>query len=115
LEIEKGYVREISGGWEAHDLRRFLEELGGGEIYHVTEMAVGTNKRCIRCGVAAPAEDTHAAGSVTIALGCDVHLGGSIRAPAHIDCTTHRGTLQIGGMNIVSDGKILPEKHLGKK
>lgn len=109
LEIEKGYVREISGGWEAHDLRRFLEELGGGEMYHLTEVAVGTNKRCIRCGVAAPAEDTHAAGTVTVALGCDVHIGGSIRAPAHIDCTTHRGTLRVGGVDIVRDGKILAQ------
>ena len=107
LEIEEGYVREISGGWEAHDLKRFLEELGGGEMYHLTEVAVGTNKRCIRCGMAAPAEDTHAAGSVTIALGCDVHIGGSVSAPAHIDCTTHRGTLQVGGFDIVRDGKIL--------
>jgi 2,5-dihydroxypyridine 5,6-dioxygenase len=107
LEVEKGYVRKISGGWEARDLERFLEELGGGEMYHITEVGLGTNKRCVRCGVAAPAEDTHAAGSVTFALGCDVHLGGSARAPAHIDCTTHRGNLSVRGTEIVREGKIV--------
>ena len=107
LTVEKGYVREISGGWEAHDLKRFLEELGGGEMYHVTEVGLGTNKRCVRCGVAAPAEDTHAAGGVSFALGCDVHLGGAVRAPAHIDCTTHRGNLWVGGTQIAREGKII--------
>ena len=109
LDVEKGYVRKISGGWEAHDLKRFLDELGGGEMYHITEVGLGTNNRCFRCGVAAPAEDTHAAGSVSFALGCDVHLGGSIRAPAHIDCTTHRGNLQVGGIDVVREGKIVVE------
>jgi 2,5-dihydroxypyridine 5,6-dioxygenase len=107
LDVEKGFVRNISGGWEAYDLKRFLEELGGGEMYHVTEVGLGTNKRCFRCGVAAPAEDTHTAGSVTFALGCDVHLGGSTRAPAHIDCTTHRGNLRVGGVEVVHEGKIV--------
>jgi len=107
LDVEKGYVREISGGWEARDLKRFLEEMGGGEMYHITEIGLGTNRRCVRCGVAAPAEDTHMAGSVTFALGCDVHIGGSTRAPAHIDCTTHQGNLHVGGVEIVREGKIL--------
>jgi 2,5-dihydroxypyridine 5,6-dioxygenase len=49
LEIERGYVRAISGGWEANELKRFIEELGGGEMYHVTELGVGTN-RCSRAG-----------------------------------------------------------------
>jgi len=111
LDVEKGFVRNISGGWEAHDLKQFLEDLGGGEMYHITEVGVGTNKRCIRCGVAAPAEDTHTAGSVTVALGCDIHLGGSTRAPAHIDCTTHRGNLRVGGVDVVHEGKIVVEVH----
>jgi 2,5-dihydroxypyridine 5,6-dioxygenase len=109
LDIEKGYVCKISGGWEANDLNRFLDELGGGEMYHITEVGLGTNKRCFRCGVAAPAEDTHTAGSISFALGCDVHLGGSVRAPAHIDCTTRRGNLKVGGVDIVREGRIILE------
>jgi 2,5-dihydroxypyridine 5,6-dioxygenase len=108
LEIERGYVRAISGGWEANELKRFIEELGGGEMYHVTELGVGTNKRCNqRGGVAAPAEDTHTAGSVNIALGCDVHIGGSTYAPAHVDCTTRGGNLQVGDIEVVREGTIL--------
>ena len=78
-------------------------------MYHITEIGLGTNSRCIRCGVAAPAEDTHAAGSVTFALGCDVHIGGSTRAPAHIDCTTAGGNLEVGGVEVVRGGEILIE------
>jgi len=107
LDIEKGSVREISGGREARDLKNFLKRLGGSEMYHITEIGLGTNSRCIRCGVAAPAEDTHAAGSVTFALGCDVHIGGSTRAPAHIDCTTAGGNLEVGGVEVVKEGEIL--------
>jgi leucyl aminopeptidase (aminopeptidase T) len=106
IEIENGSANNISGGWEAQDLRCFLKELGGGDMYHITEVGLGTNKRCIQCGVAAPAEDTHGAGSVTFALGCDVHLGGSTKGPAHIDCTTHMGNFQVNGIDVVKDGKI---------
>lgn len=109
LEIERGYVRAVSGGWEAYELKRFIEELEGGEMYHVTELGVGTNKRCNQRGVAAPTEDTHTAGSVNIALGCDVHIGGSTYAPAHIDCTARGGDLRVGGIEVVREGKILLE------
>lgn len=107
--VENGNVTRIDGGMEAEKLRRFLEDLGDPNVYHVTELSIGVNRRCRFTGAAMPAEDTHTAGSVGLALGCDTHQGGSTPAPVHIDMTMRYGTLELDGQRIVEDGKLLLE------
>lgn len=104
--VTRGYVTSVDGGLEAQKLRRWLAAQEHPEIYHVTELAFGTNRRCRLTGVAAPAEDTHTAGCVSFALGADVHIGGRIAAPAHIDMTMRAATLELDGRAIVSDGVL---------
>ncbi len=104
--VERGYVTSVDGGLEAQKLRRWLAAREHPEIYHVTELAFGTNSRCRLTGVAAPAEDTHTAGCVSFALGADVHCGGSTSAPAHIDMTMRAATLELDGHAVVADGAL---------
>ncbi|NIM44976.1 MAG: hypothetical protein GTO54_04990 [Nitrososphaeria archaeon] len=104
LKISSGMVSEIDGNYEAQALKRFLVELEDPNMYHVTELSIGTNPRCRFAGIAAPAEDTHTLGSVNMALGCDVHIGGSIRAKAHIDMTMRWATLLLDDRIVVEDG-----------
>lgn len=107
MTVRRGDVVDIDGGTEAERLRRFLAEFDDPAIYHLTEMGVGTNHRCRFTGVAVPWEDTHTLGCVSLALGCDVHLGGSVRAGAHIDMTQRRARLELDGQVVVDDGKLL--------
>lgn len=104
--VKDGYVTSIDGTLEAANLRHWLASQDNQEIYHLTELAFGTNSRCRLTGVAAPCEDTHTAGCVSFALGADVHIGGRTNAPAHIDMTMRDATLELDGMAIVKDGTL---------
>jgi leucyl aminopeptidase (aminopeptidase T) len=107
LNIASGNVGEIKGTTEADNLERFLEELNDSAVYHVTELGVGTNPKCRFTGIAAPAEDTHKWGCVSIALGCDSHLGGKTKAKVHIDCTMRYPTLIMDDRTVVDHGKLV--------
>jgi hypothetical protein len=104
--VKDGYVTAVEGGAEADKVRRWLAGLDHPEIYHVTELAFGTNSRCRLTGVTAPSEDTHTAGCVSVALGADVHIGGSTVAPTHVDMTMFFGTLELDGEVVVRDGVL---------
>ncbi len=104
--VRDGSVTSIDGGLEAGKLRRWLEAHSDPRIFHLTELAFGTNHRCRLTGVAAPCEDTHTAGCVSFALGADVHIGGRTVAPAHIDMTMRDATLELDGNAVVKDGML---------
>lgn len=101
-----GYVVEVTGSTDAAELRAWLASLDDPEAYHLTELGVGTNARCHFAGVAAPCEDTHTLGWVSLALGADEHLGGEVAAPCHIDMTMRRASLLIDDRPVVVDGEL---------
>ncbi len=109
LTVHNGYVTDIDGGREADYLRGFLASLDDPEVYHLTELGVGLNPRCDKIGVNAPAEDTHAIGTASFALGCDSHLGGEVRAPVHIDMTMRAPTVAVDDLRLMVDGRISDE------
>ncbi|MFN2521125.1 MAG: hypothetical protein ABR525_08780 [Candidatus Limnocylindria bacterium] len=104
--VEDGYVTKVEGDLEAAKLGRWLARHDDREIYHLTELAFGTNPRCRLSGVAAPCEDTHTTGCVSVALGADVHIGGRVMAPAHIDMTMRDATLELDAHAVVKDGAL---------
>jgi len=106
--VRNGDVVSVEGGVEAEKLRRFLESLNHKNMYHLTELAVGVNPKCKFSGIGAPAEDTHVLGCVSLALGCDVHLGGSHAGPAHIDMTMRYPSITVDGKQlIVEKGRLV--------
>ena len=107
FHVENGDVVQIEGGLEAKRLQKWLDDLNFPGMYHLTELAFGTNPRCRLIGVLPGCEDTHSWGTVSLALGCDVHLGGSVRAPAHCDMTLHSASLELDGKTIIKDGRHL--------
>lgn len=109
MTVQEGYVTDIRGDIEARRLREFLEDLDDPEAYHLTELGVGTNRRCKMAGLAAPAEDTHTWGCVSLALGADVHLGGETRAGCHVDMTMHSATLHLDDRPLVSAGRLVDQ------
>jgi 2,5-dihydroxypyridine 5,6-dioxygenase len=106
LDVEEGRVVNIRGQREAERLRRFLNGLSDPSLFHLTELGIGLNERCRFTGVAAPAEDTHTAGCVSMALGTDFHLKGKVRAKAHLDSTMWFATLQLDDQVVVKDGDL---------
>lgn len=108
FRVEEGRVVDISGGEQAQELRNWLTSLGDANAYNLTELGIGTNRRCSLAGVAAPCEDTHSLGCVSFALGADVHLGGAVSAPCHVDMTMRSATLELDGRRIVDAGTVIP-------
>ena len=106
LHITAGNVTRIEGGAEARRFERFLASFDDPRIYHVTELGVGTNPRCYFDGIGGPAEDTHTWGTVSMAVGCDTHIGGGVPGPAHIDMTMRYPTLTLDGREVVRSGKL---------
>ena len=107
FHVEEGRVVKIEGGLDAQRLKTWLENLNNPDMYHVTELAFGTNPRCRLSGVIPGCEDTHTRGTVSLALGCDVHFQGPVSAPAHCDMTMRTATLELDGKPIIEEGRLL--------
>jgi len=107
IEVKNGLVTNIEGKTEAKRLQRFINELEDPNLFNLTELGIGVNPRCKFSGEAAPAEDTHTHGCVSVALGCDVHLGGDVKAKAHMDATMWFPTLELDGKVVVGKGSLL--------
>ena len=107
FQIENGNVVSIDGGLEARLVQDFLKSLNDPRVYHLTELGIGTNPRCRYAGTGAPTEDTHTMGIVSLALGCDSHIGGGLPAPVHIDMTMWQPTLHIGDRPVVDQGVLV--------
>lgn len=109
FHIESGKIIDIEGGNEAKQTSEFLKSLDDPRIYHLTELGIGTNQRCRFDADGGPTEDTHKWGTVSLALGCDIHIGGGTAAPAHIDMTMRAPSLKLNSNEIIREGKLLME------
>ncbi|CAG0949656.1 2,5-dihydroxypyridine 5,6-dioxygenase [Anaerolineae bacterium] len=107
LHIKKGQVIAVEGGTEAKILREFLDDQADPRAFHVTELGIGLNPLCRLGRLAALGEDTHARGTVSLALGCDTHLGGGTPGPFHVDMTMRFPSLSIDGRDIIQDGRLV--------
>ncbi|MFC7277761.1 hypothetical protein ACFQS1_27555 [Paractinoplanes rhizophilus] len=105
--VVDGLVTDIDGGVEAERMRRYLSSLDHPGAYHLTELGIGTNARCVAAGYAGPCEDTHTWGALSMALGADVHLGGVTRAPCHVDMTARSATVAFDGKTVVDEGRLV--------
>lgn len=110
ITIEAGQATSFSGGRDADRTAAFLRSLNDPNAYHLTELAIGVNPRCVLTGSGAPAEDTHMRGTVSLALGCDVHIGGGTRAKTHIDMTMWGASLAMDS-DLVVEGGVLAANH----
>ena len=107
LSLEAGVVTDVAGGASAEALRRILDEAGDG-ARNLAEFAIGTNPAAQL--VANVSEAKKVRGSVHVALGDDVSLGGSVRAPIHLDGMVLRPTVVVDGAVLVEHGRlVVPE------
>jgi leucyl aminopeptidase (aminopeptidase T) len=101
ITVERGMAVEVSGGAEADRFRAQLEKAGPA-ARSVAELGVGTNDRAIVTG--AILEDEKILGTVHIALGNNVSMGGSVDVAFHVDGILMRPTLYLDGEPILVDG-----------
>jgi leucyl aminopeptidase (aminopeptidase T) len=98
LHIKDGIVQHIEGEKDAEQLRSILESQNDPHVYQIAELGIGLNPHAQLRG--AIIEDEGKLGTVHVAVGNNILLGGRNEAPIHIDNVMKDPTIEF-------DGKII--------
>lgn len=104
IEVENGYATKISGGSLATKLRKMLDAVGK-EARNIAEFGIGTNDSAKLSGVLL--EDEKVMGTIHIALGNNVSMGGNVNVPIHLDGVVKKPTVWLDDELLMKDGKLL--------
>lgn len=104
IEVVNGYATKISGGTLAKKLKQQLDSVGK-EARNIAEFGIGTNDSARLSGVLL--EDEKVMGTIHIALGNNVSMGGSVNVPIHLDGVVKKPTVWMDGKLLMKDGKLL--------
>lgn len=104
IKVENGYATEIKGGSIAKRLVKMLDEVGK-DARNIAEFGIGTNDSAKLSGILL--EDEKVLGTVHIALGNNVSMGGSINVPLHLDGVIKKPTVYLDDKILMDKGKLL--------
>lgn len=103
IEIHGGLARSITG--PGADRLVAALDAHGPRARNVAELGVGTNDRARITGMVL--EDEKVAGTVHVALGNNIGMGGTVDVPIHVDGVIRRPTLTIDGQVVVDGGRLV--------
>jgi aminopeptidase len=104
IRVEHGSAVEISGGAAAKTLREKLEPLGA-KAFNVAEFGIGTNDAARITG--SILEDEKVMGTIHIALGNNMSMGGTVDVPVHLDGLVKSPTVELDGVLLMDRGRLL--------
>ena len=104
LIIKDGSVVEISGGPQAKELKKFLDEQNDPDVFVVGEIGIGLNPACTLTGKML--EDEGCYGTVHLGLGENAGLGGRVDMPFHLDLIFKAPTVAVDGVVVMRAGEI---------
>ena len=104
IEVEKGFATKISGGQPGRKLKAMLDQVGK-EAYNIAEFGIGTNDSAKLSGLLL--EDEKVMGTVHIALGNNVTMGGTFNVPIHLDGVIKKPTVYLDNKLLMKNGKLL--------
>ena len=104
IRVEKGLAVEIRGGAAAKTLHEKLEPLGA-KAFNIAEFGIGTNDAARITG--SILEDEKVMGTIHIALGNNMSMGGTVDVPVHLDGIVKNPTVELDGKKIMDRGKLL--------
>lgn len=103
IAVENGYATKISGGTLAKKLKVMLDKVGK-DARNIAEFGIGTNDSAKLSGILL--EDEKVMGTIHIALGNNVSMGGSVNVPIHLDGVVKKPTVWMDGKILMKDGKL---------
>jgi aminopeptidase len=106
ITVKDGYAVRIEGGHEARQLDEMLQPYGR-KGYNIAELGIGTNDQAIITGQIL--EDEKVMGTVHIALGNNLSMGGTCDAGIHVDGVFTSPTVWVDGRLLMQDGNLLLE------
>lgn len=104
IEVKKGFATKITGGKLASQLKSQLDSVGK-MARNIAEFGIGTNDSARLSGILL--EDEKVMGTVHIALGNNVSMGGSVNVPLHLDGVIKKPTVYMDEKLLMKDGKLL--------
>jgi leucyl aminopeptidase (aminopeptidase T) len=104
IEVKNGFATKISGGVLATKLKSMLDKVGKN-ARNIAEFGIGTNDSAKLSGVLL--EDEKVMGTIHIALGNNVSMGGSVNVPIHLDGVVKKPSVWMDSKLIMKDGKLL--------
>lgn len=104
IEVKNGYAEKITGGILAKKLNAMLDK-EGNDSRNIAEFGIGTNDSARLSGVLL--EDEKVLGTIHIALGNNVSMGGNVNVPIHLDGVIKKPTVYMDEKMIMKTGKLL--------
>jgi leucyl aminopeptidase (aminopeptidase T) len=104
IEVAGGLATSITGGREASDLLALVSRFGK-EARNIAELGIGTNHAARLSG--STLEDEKVMGTVHIALGDNISMGGVVAVQSHLDLIIKEPTLWLDGTELIKDGRLL--------
>ena len=104
LTINDGRVTAISGGSQAEELRELVDSKGGCARNIAEGPSVGTNADVSLTGN--QATDKKKRGTMHIAIGDNVSLGGEVECDIHLDMTLSEATVSFDGFTVLDEGQF---------
>jgi aminopeptidase len=101
--VENGMAVKVTGGKEARKLNQMIEAVGE-RGRNLAELGVGTNYMAIITGEIL--EDEKVAGTVHLALGNNVSMGGTVDVGFHVDGIITKPTLKIDDTYLLKKGEM---------
>ena len=103
LTLEGGRLTEATGP-EGEQLLGILREHGDAGT-NLAELGVGTNDRATLTGNVL--EDEKILGTVHVAFGASIAIGGTVSVPIHLDCVVTDASLEIDGTRVLDQGRFV--------
>ena len=103
VEIKNGYAEKITGGEEAERLVALLEK-SGRDSRAVAEFGIGTNYKAQLTGMIL--EDEKVFGTIHIAFGNNISMGGNISVNSHLDGLVNQPDVYFDEELIMEKGKM---------
>ena len=104
VEVEKGFATKITGGKAAKKLNEMLDKVGK-RARNIAEFGIGTNDSAKLSGILL--EDEKVMGTVHLALGNNVTMGGTFNVPIHVDGVIKKPTVFLDNKILMKSGKLL--------
>ena len=106
ITIVNGKAEKIEGGKEAALLEETVERIGP-LARNIAEFGVGTNDMAKVTGKIL--EDEKVKGTIHVALGNNISMGGTVNVPFHVDGVVLKPTVYVDDVLLLKDGKLLVE------
>jgi leucyl aminopeptidase (aminopeptidase T) len=104
VEVKNGFATKITGGKAAKKLNAMLDKVGK-RARNIAEFGIGTNDSAKLSGILL--EDEKVMGTVHLALGNNITMGGTFNVPLHVDGVIKKPNVWLDGKQLMKDGKLL--------